>query len=39
MITVKGLVISRRDIGENDCVINILTAEYGVMEIYVKQFI
>lgn len=36
MITVKGLVISRRDIGENDCIINILTSEYGVMEIYVR---
>ena len=36
MITVKGLVISRRDIGENDCVISIITAEYGVMEIYVR---
>jgi len=36
MITIKGLVISRRDVGENDCFIHILTAEYGVVEFYAR---
>lgn len=36
MKTVKGLVISRRDVKENDCCIFILTAEYGVMEFYAR---
>ena len=36
LITVMGLVIAERNYGENDRFIDILTAEYGVMEICVK---
>lgn len=36
MLTINGLVISRRDIGENDCLIHIITAENGVMDFYAK---
>ena len=36
MKTVKGLVISRRNVGENDCIIYILTAEHGVMDFYAR---
>jgi len=36
LITVKGLVIAERDVGENDRFIDVLTAEYGSVEICVK---
>lgn len=36
MQTIKGLVISRRDVGENDCYVDIITAEYGLMELYAR---
>ncbi len=36
MLTVKGLVISRHNASENDCFVNILTAEYGVMKMYAR---
>lgn len=36
LITVKGLVIAERDVGENDRFIDVLTAEYGAVEICVK---
>ncbi len=36
LITVKGLVIAERDAGENDRFIDVLTAEYGAVEICVK---
>lgn len=36
LITVTGLVIAERDLGESDKFIDILTAEYGVVEICAK---
>lgn len=36
LITVAGLVIAERAYGENDRFIDVLTAEYGVVEICVK---
>ena len=36
LVTVMGLVIAERNIGENDRFIDILTAEYGVVELCVK---
>ncbi|MBQ4464626.1 MAG: DNA repair protein RecO [Oscillospiraceae bacterium] len=36
MLTVKGVVLSQRTIGEQDRFIDILTAEYGVIEVLVK---
>lgn len=36
LVTVMGLVIAERNVGENDRFIDILTAEYGVVEICVK---
>ncbi len=36
MLTVKGLVLSQKILGEQDKFIDILTAEYGVLEILVK---
>ncbi len=36
MLTVKGIVLNQRTIGEQDRFIDILTAEYGVMEVLVK---
>ena len=36
LITNDGVVISERDTGENDRIIEILSAEYGIVEISVK---
>ncbi|MCH5193664.1 MAG: DNA repair protein RecO [Oscillospiraceae bacterium] len=36
LITVEGLVIAERNYGENDKFIDVLTAEYGAVEICVK---
>lgn len=36
MLTVKGLVLMQRTVGEQDRFIDILTAEYGVLEVLVK---
>ncbi len=36
MITTEGTVISKRDVGDNDCFITILSPEKGIMEISVK---
>ena len=36
LITVMGLVIAERNYGENDRFIDVLTAEYGVIEICAK---
>ena len=36
MLTVKGIVLMQRTVGEQDRFIDILTAEYGVMEVFVK---
>ncbi len=36
MLTVKGVVLTQRMIGEQDRFIDILTAEYGVIEVLVK---
>ena len=36
MLTVKGLVLMQRTLGEQDRFIDILTAEYGVLEVLVK---
>lgn len=36
LITVTGLVIAERNVGENDRFIDILTAEYGAVKICVK---
>ncbi|MBP1560970.1 MAG: DNA repair protein RecO [Oscillospiraceae bacterium] len=36
LVTVMGLVIAERNTGENDRFIDILTAEYGVIEVCVK---
>ena len=35
LITAMGVVISERNYGENDKFIDILTAEYGIVEICV----
>lgn len=32
LVTVEGIVIGRRTIGENNCFIDVLTDEYGVIE-------
>ena len=32
LVTVDGIVIGRRSIGENSCFIDVLTDEYGVIE-------
>ena len=32
LVTVDGIVIGRRNIGENSCFIDVLTDEYGVIE-------
>ncbi len=32
LVTVEGIIIGRRTIGENNCFIDILTDEYGVIE-------
>lgn len=32
LITVKGIVIGQRTVGENNCFIDVLTDEYGVIE-------
>ena len=32
LVTVEGIVVGRRDIGENNCFLDILTSEYGVIE-------
>jgi DNA repair protein RecO (recombination protein O) len=36
MLTVKGIVLRQRTVGEQDRFIDILTAEYGVIEVLVK---
>ena len=36
MLTVKGVVLTQRMCGEQDRFIDILTAEYGVIEVFVK---
>jgi recombinational DNA repair protein (RecF pathway) len=36
MLTVKGIVLMQRNVGEQDRFIDILTAEYGVIEVLVK---
>lgn len=36
MLTVKGVVLTQRMLGEQDRFIDILTAEYGVIEVLVK---
>lgn len=36
MMTVNGLVISERIIGENDKYISVLTAEYGTIDVFVN---
>lgn len=33
LVTVDGIVIGRRNIGENNCFLDILTKEYGVIEV------
>lgn len=33
LVTVDGIVIGRRNIGENNCFLDILTEEYGVIEV------
>lgn len=33
LVTVEGIVIGRRDIGENNVFLDILTADYGVIEV------
>ena len=32
LVTVEGIVIGRRDVGESNCFLDILTKEYGVIE-------
>ena len=32
LVTVEGIVVGRRDIGESNCFLDILTSEYGVVE-------
>ena len=32
LVTVEGIVVGRRDIGESNCFLDILTSEYGVIE-------
>ena len=32
LVTVEGIVIGRRSIGEDSCFIDVLTDEYGVIE-------
>ena len=32
LVTVEGIVVGRRDVGENNCFLDILTSEYGVIE-------
>ncbi len=32
LVTVEGIVLGKRDIGENNCFLDILTNEYGVIE-------
>ena len=36
LITIDGLVVSRREFGETSCFIDILTKEYGVIEVAAK---
>lgn len=36
MLTVKGVVLTQRQVGEQDQYIDILTDEYGVLEVLVK---
>ena len=36
MLNVKGVVLSQTPVGEQDRFIDILTAEYGVIEVLVK---
>ena len=33
LYTVEGLVISRRDIGESSCFLDVLTDELGLLEV------
>lgn len=33
LVTVEGIVLGKRDIGENNCFLDILTNEYGVIEV------
>lgn len=33
LITVEGIVIGRRNVGDNSCFLDILTKEYGVIEV------
>lgn len=33
LVTVSGIVIGKRDIGENNCFLDILTDKYGVIEV------
>ena len=32
LVTVEGIVIGKRDIGENNCFLDVLTDKYGVIE-------
>lgn len=32
LVTVEGIVVGRRDVGESNCFLDILTSEYGVIE-------
>ena len=32
LVTVEGIVVGKRDIGESNCFLDILTSEYGVIE-------
>ncbi len=36
MLTVKGVVLTQRQIGEQDCFVDILTEDRGVLEVLVK---
>lgn len=33
LVTVNGIVIGKRDIGESNCFLDVLTEEYGVIEV------
>ena len=33
LVTVEGIVVGKRDIGENNCFLDILTDKYGVIEV------
>lgn len=33
LVTVEGIVVGKRDVGESNCFLDILTSEYGVIEV------